>query len=314
MRVSVIIVLPLLLALVTVVGCGEARDRLSGSNGRPYEIVLVGDTDSIVSKMLQRDVAALPQAEPMFDVLSISAKDDHGSWLLARTRIVVHVGKQYGFSVERILNVRARPQMELVVTAPSPVVLQAKVNVEKLMAMLDQWELRHLAKTMKQDVRRQEVVAHTFGVSLKIPATMKSGKETKDFLWISNNANSGMQNLLVFRVEKPEKDMTSQIQRMLEKNIIGEEDGMYMQISSMEAYTTFSGMGMMRGLWYMEGDAMGGPYIMRIIPKGDSAIVAMGFVYAPEMKKRNLIKQLEAVLQTMEAKGNQTTNNNKYKI
>ena len=45
----------------------------------------------------------------------------------------------------------------------------------------------------------------------------------------------------------------------------------------------------------MKGDAMGGPYVMR--QAGD--VVVIGFVYAPEMKKRNLIKQLEAVLTTI---------------
>ena len=45
----------------------------------------------------------------------------------------------------------------------------------------------------------------------------------------------------------------------------------------------------------MKGDAMGGPYVMAQM--GDA--VVLGFVYAPEMKKRNLIKQMEAVLTTI---------------
>ena len=73
---------------------------------------------------------------------------------------------------------------------------------------------------------------------------------------------------------------------------------------------------MERGLWDMKGDAMGGPYLMKVLPmsKGkivtprsyyrqptriDSRIVVIAFVYAPEMKKRNLTKQLEATLSTI---------------
>lgn len=60
----------------------------------------------------------------------------------------------------------------------------------------------------------------------------------------------------------------------------------------------------------MKGDAMGGPYVMKLMSDADftqgrnilgkyNALVIIGFVYAPEMKKRNLIKQLEAVLTTI---------------
>ena len=50
-----------------------------------------------------------------------------------------------------------------------------------------------------------------------------------------------------------------------------------------------------RGLWEMKGDAMGGPYVMRT--RGSMAVI--GFVYAPEKKKKILIKQLEAALSTI---------------
>ena len=89
-----------------------------------------------------------------------------------------------------------------------------------------------------------------------------------------------------------------QIDSVLQKNMLGETDEMYMIIPRLGE----------RGLWEMEGDAMGGPYVMKIIRRQKNGkisgrkneiIVVIGFVYAPEMKKRNLIKQLEAVLTTI---------------
>ena len=89
-----------------------------------------------------------------------------------------------------------------------------------------------------------------------------------------------------------------QIDSVLQKNMLGETDEMYMVIPRLGE----------RGLWEMEGDAMGGPYVMKIIRRQKNGkisgrkneiIVVIGFVYAPEMKKRNLIKQLEAVLTTI---------------
>ena len=72
----------------------------------------------------------------------------------------------------------------------------------------------------------------------------------------------------------------------------GETDGMYMQLADMSQADR---QGMRRGLWEMKGDAMGGPYVMRT--RGSMAVI--GFVYAPEKKKKILIKQLEAALSTI---------------
>ena len=54
----------------------------------------------------------------------------------------------------------------------------------------------------------------------------------------------------------------------------------------------------------MEGDAMGGPFISHTLDDSirHRVITVEGFVYAPEMKKRNLMRQLEAVLYTLKVK------------
>lgn len=86
----------------------------------------------------------------------------------------------------------------------------------------------------------------------------------------------------------------------------GETDNMYMVIPHLSE----------RGLWEMKGDAMGGPYVMHCIHKQQSQaadskakqlsssqqgynLYIIGFVYAPEMKKKILIKQLEAAISTI---------------
>ena len=51
------------------------------------------------------------------------------------------------------------------------------------------------------------------------------------------------------------------------------------------------------GLWEMENDIMGGPFIGHLKNLRDGTmLVELGFVYAPGQKKRNRIRQLTAVL------------------
>ena len=177
---------------------------------------------------------------------------------------------------------------------------------------MNEVELKHLADIIscnpsKQNKEMQDEIKKMFGIDMKIPVSMNASKKAKDFIWISNNASTGMQNLLVFKVKSEERRMKNsnafyvndkaQIDSILRTNMLGETDSMYMVIPVLSE----------RGLWEMKGDAMGGPYVMHRIHKSTSQaeiqqgydLYIIGFVYAPEMKKKILIKQLEAAISTI---------------
>lgn len=276
---------------------GRIGGRMPSSTGQPYEVVLEGDTDSILTKVLTEDVPALPQSEPMFNIIQVKKGKAKGSYLMVRTRIVVDIDKRNkGYAVERAKDVNAAPQTVLHIKAQSTEQLKNKLDGERLRSLIDKEELKHLASVIQQNPEKQKEVKQLFGINMKIPASMNACKKGKDFRWYSNNAISGMQNLLIFKVRNffmiPQANKKSKIDSVLRKNILGETNGMYMQLTNLGE----------RGLWEMKGDAMGGPYVMRTFhhTAGDDAIIAIGFVYAPEMKKRNLIKQLEATLLTIQ--------------
>ena len=55
-----------------------------------------------------------------------------------------------------------------------------------------------------------------------------------------------------------------------------------------------------RGLWEMEGDMMGGPFVSHacLDEKRQRVVVAEAFVYAPHTTKANLMRRAEASLWT----------------
>ena len=63
--------------------------------------------------------------------------------------------------------------------------------------------------------------------------------------------------------------------------------------------------GVLRGLWKMVGDMMGGPFVshVRLDEKNNRVVVAEGFVFAPETDKRNFIRRIEAALYTLRLPG-----------
>ena len=318
----------LLLFLASCSPGGGRNGKLPKSTGQPYEVVLEGDTDSIVTKILTEEVPALPQPEPLCRLIQVKKGKTHGSYLLVRTRIVVNIPAAE-FSVGLSRNENASPQTVIRISARSPQQLREKLNPEKLRQLVDEAELEHLASIIstnpsKQNREMQQLVKKNFGISMNIPAEMQASKKAKDFIWISNNASSGMKNLIIMKVKSEERraeKVKSEERRMkkqrsasegkansnafhvndkalidsiLRTNMPGETDSMYMVIPVLSE----------RGLWEMKGDAMGGPYVMRrICPgKGKDEIIIIGFVYAPEMKKKILIKQLEAAISTIKYK------------
>ncbi len=59
-----------------------------------------------------------------------------------------------------------------------------------------------------------------------------------------------------------------------------------------------------RGLWFVEGDFMGGPFISYTIEdkENERLIVVEGFSYSPSSKKRDVVFELEAILKTIKLK------------
>ena len=311
-RNTITFLFPFCLTFLLLTSCGlTGKNRKKpASTGQPYEIVLEGDTDSIVTRILTEDVPALPQPEPLCKLIQVKKGKTKGSYLLVRTRIIVNITDK-DFAVKLNHDENAAPQNIIRINARSVQQLRERLNGEKLRQLVDEAELKHLAEMIsnnpsKQNKEMQEEVKKTFGLDIKIPVSMNASKKAKDFIWISNNASTGMQNLLVMRVKSEERRMKNsnafhvndkaQIDSILRTNMPGETDSMYMVIPVLSE----------RGLWEMKGDAMGGPYVMHRIHRQTSqtakpgySLYIIGFVYAPEMKKKILIKQLEAAISTI---------------
>lgn len=321
--------------------CKDGKsNRLPESIGQPYEVVLEGDTNRIVTAILQESVPDMPQPEPMFNIIQVRKGKLTSLYQTVRNRVVVDVDKRNrDFEVKISKDVNAAPQVIIRIKAQTVEQLKSRLDGKRLRQILDESELKHLASVIRQNVEKQKEVKRLFGIDMRIPLDMDASKKAKDFVWYSNNTNSGMKNLLIFKINSSEKNPSArenhssrenlsaggnlsskeissgteeypsngislsladkvQIDSVLQKNMLGETDEMYMVIPRLGE----------RGLWEMEGDAMGGPYVMKIIRRQKNGkisgrkneiIVVIGFVYAPEMKKRNLIKQLEVVLTTI---------------
>ena len=297
-----------------IASCNDRKSMLPTSGGRPYEVTVVGDVDSILYKTLSIDVEGLPQSEPMFDVRETDVKPTDaltGVLRYARSLIVVDINpKKYEkLRLECKRNMYAEPQLIVRICTPSVQCLHDTTpdgtalqgNAHTLAKLLKAHESKAYIETLqhKHNPKMEAEVKRMFGFDIPIPADMKSCKRGKDFLWISNDSPTAMQNICIYKQQFRKRDSVMQV------NIKGETDSMYMTTvhdacsviykhDEREDILTQE----WRGLWEMKGDAMGGPLVARSIwgyyPR--EVVTIEGFVYAPGKKKRNLMMQLEAIV------------------
>lgn len=261
----------LIAAMLFFTSCGRTN-RLPISSSRPYEVMIIGDKDSILTKQLSKDAEGLPQAEPQFDVYN--QKYLEGESRLSRA-IVILDRNATTLAVSK--NRYAEPQ----------VIIRTNGKQEaRMKQILNNFETNVRIAYLKRHHNKEfeDYIKNTFGIEMLIPAEMRSSKKAKDFLWISNNRAEAMQNIVICRGD---------VNGLLKKNLKGETDSMYVRL-------------LPGGLWEMNGDAMGGPYRMRTqkLKAKESPVSAIAFVYAPEQKKRNLMRQTEAVLYTIKNNNN----------
>ncbi|MGN1262678.1 MAG: DUF4837 family protein [Prevotella sp.] len=309
----------LTMTVVALLIWGCSCDMKTVSGGRPYEVVVTGDDNDAVKhtrNILEAPYAeGLPQREPLFDVIMIQGKAP-GMTDYSRSIVMADVdtGKYKSTKIEYDKNVFAKPQIIVRVGTPSVAMLSRdSLQIQKtLCGILTKFELSTEANRLKKAYSKAaaRTVDSLFGHTIMADAEMKVVKRGKDFVWLADNATVTTRNICIYSYPgsrlDPEKAQAAR-DSVMKANIKGEAPDMYMTTAahykptlSMTKIDEKTVM-VMRGLWEMTGDAMGGPFVSHSMTDSttNKIITAEAFVFAPGKKKRNMMKQLEAALFTI---------------
>ena len=144
-----------------------------------------------------------------------------------------------------------------------------------------------------------------------MPQDIDDVKAGKDFFWASSIKQEFKLNICMYSLPLRNLSLDEFVaarDSVMKINIPGGKEGQWMET---DGRTVSYSVGQMpdgqrnvvqvRGLWDMRGDAMGGPFVAYLLEdaQNDRMLVAEGFVFAPDEKKRPLIRELEAALQTI---------------
>ena len=313
---------------------------LPNASGLPYEmLVVIGDDQwerplgRAVFGVLDTDVPGLPQSERSFRITRIAPSAfDSNMFRIMRNVILVDIQNIYTqpkFKFAR--NVYSYPQMVMTLQAPDEASLAAYVN-ENAQSILDFFtkaemnrEIENLREEHNLEVSRS--ANEILGVDVWVPWEVNKIKKGKDFLWASTNV--GKKDMSIVLYSYPYKDKnTFTLEYFLNKrdsvmkvNIPGGREGSYMTTQRDYVYVkdaTVQGKyaQVARGLWRVQGDRMGGPFVShsRVDEVNGRIIVAEAFIYAPESLKRDLMRRMEAALYTLQLPQTEKVSNLAYNL
>ena len=318
------------LAALTVISCSESKRRqalLPNISGKAGEVIVVidkgqweGAVGTVLRDTLACDYPYLPQREPLFTLINVAPVGFTQMFQLHRNIVIVNIKPDVtepGIIYRN--DVWARPQCVIRINAADAdtAIQLIKDDSKKIVATLEQAERdRVIANAKKyEELSLAPEVAKMAGGSPHFPSGYKLKKKTDDFIWIEYNPQYVTQGILIYKYPVVEGEQMMDLDNILEnsnemlkKNVPGMFDNTYMTTSSIVRpsieYKRFKGLDFaeIRGLWEVQNDFMGGPFVSHAFysQDGKDVIVLQAFVYAPKYDKRHYLKQVESFLYSFE--------------
>ncbi len=325
MRKLVLLTLSAILAIV-INSCGDSGGgsmlpNISGSSG---EVLVVldkakwdGPLGRKIREVLAAPIAKLPQPEPHFDLVNVSPVAFSKLYQTHRNVIFVETGEDrkqqvtfqentYSFS-QLMINLQGKNEDEVLdLLDTEGQTLIDKINI----AERDRWI--SVYKSSLNSVIFNKLRDEHF-ITVHIPAHFSLDVEENGFLWFSYETPQTTQAILIYYFDLNGKDYFNKESiinirdSMTKKKVEGPVKGTYMAIED-QIPVTFNlfrfrqrNYAEMRGLWTLENGFMGGPFVnlVTLDEVNNRFVMLDGFVYAPNDDKRELLRQVEAILYTV---------------
>ncbi len=302
---------------------GKMKESLLPSvSGKAGEVLIImektqWDTDcgKQLRNVLLKEVDVLPQSEPMFNPICINHKAFSELFRIHRNIVITNISKKVTenkITVENdkwavpqtIINISAKTKAEFIELFNN--------NEDKIMNLLLKAERDRLMQNYKKYTEQSinNKIQKRANINITVPKGYTYDMDTNNFIWISQETPQISQGVFIYWYNYNDTSMLTKDalinkrNNILQKYVSGPREGSYMttetQIKPKWNSYIFKGnyFAELRGLWKVEGDYMGGPFVsLSLVDKKHNRIVtADGYVYAPKYDKRNYMRQVEAIL------------------
>jgi len=314
------------LATLFLFSCGSDSTVMHKNiTGKAGELVVVisknsweGTPGKLIRETLAQSHIGLPQDEPLFDVIDIP----HAAFkdIFKSTRNIIQTNISADVTTPGISftdDVWAYPQATVKIRAKNAAQFEELFNKnrEKILSYFLMAEKERITMNYSKIFEKgvYNVLNNDFGVTMKVSPGFVIAEQKKDFLWFKYETPEISQGIIVYTfpyVSDSAFTVNYQLpirDSLLKSNVPGPLDGSYMTTEKLfeQTYNVFKHNGNyaseMRGLWRVQNDFMGGPYIAlsELDAANQRVITAYAYVYAPSKDKRNYLRQVEAMIYSL---------------
>lgn len=277
-----------------------------------------GSAGTALRGSLAPPLLSLPVPEPAFDLLNIPPRGFRDRFMLFRNVVFVSITPGDTVAVTSSRNRWSESQLVIRISAPDTLsfISALKEREERIRRLIEETEIERHTIWLEGSSAKEKSTLSSNGRSYEI--MMPTGYRT-DFRYdtvmiISSETPEATLSVIIALTPTPLNDedydtLKRLTDRLMETFIKGPDKKSYMTIEE-EAVLTKRSLWRnnmrydeIRGLWKLEGGFMGGPFITTACHDSLSGVTltAIGFVYAPGEKKRELLRQTEALIYSISA-------------
>ena len=301
--------------------CSSGNEKKSAVKGKvqsaPYELLVVANKDWLKTEAGQKlveigeaPISGLPQREGNFRVTYVNPEAFKGVFQFYANILVVKVDMKHEESRMTLeKDLYARPQVVEGLYAPTDWAFVRLLEAHKkdILRHFNENEFARERKFLEKNYNGAVMaqVKKQFGVSINVPQDVDDMKIGENFLWASASKKDFQQNVCIYTLPWSNNLSFEDVRDSVMKvNIPGDREDQWMETDRRTVMIddiTRIDLLVVRGLWDMRNDAMGGPFVSYcyVDTIRNRFLIVEGFVFAPDKKKRPIIRQLEAALQTV---------------
>lgn len=307
----------------TAVSCKDQKPPVSNFSGSTNEVLVImdkNDWDSsagdTVKDWFRQEQPGLPQPEPVFDIINLPRSSFEGNIKAYRNIVYTEISpavKEPVFEFKESPWIKTQKYFRIAAPDKESFIREFNAHKEEMLRVFLKAEQDRRIAYYKQkpDPKIAGFLKDKYKLTCYIPSGYNINKESENFVWISRETKVDSRGLVIIQRKYEGMDQF-QYQRIidtvnaeLQRHIPGPLAGSYMAIDTVTPlmaktynYDEDHYAVMMRGLWTVVNDFMGGPFVLNVVldEKNDRVMYMMGYVYAPDDKKRNMVRQVEAIL------------------
>ena len=327
-KVLAILLMGLLLGsgLISCKEGGGRKAALQAVTGSVNEILVItpkvrwdGPIGDSIRAYFGQPQMGLPQGEPVFDLISLPMSNFDKTVKAHRNVLIVSLKSSVDTaSITYSDSPWARSQKVFRIVAPTEEAFYKvfDANKEKIMRVFLAAERDRLIDIYKSSPNTKvfDTFRDEYDMLLYCPGGYNINKDTADFVWASYETRVDSRGFIFF--EEPYESVSQleyqvildEVNEKLKQFIPGPLDSTWMALDMVTPMTAanhqYAGKHyawMTKALWQAENDYMGGPSVLNVVldQKNNRVLYMMGYVYAPDGKKRNLLRQVESIVYSM---------------